>query len=67
MEIKIYAHASKDSNYDVGSKAGLKGDALRMFCHAGSEVELILDVNEISGLAKIIKVDGKAVLYPEEQ
>ena len=59
MRITAYAHASKESMYDKGEKAGLTGEALRMFAYALSEVKFDLEVDEKTGLAEIVSVDGK--------
>ena len=46
---------------DHGRKMGLTGEALRMFSFACYEVEFELEVNEMTGLATIIAVDGRMV------
>lgn len=57
MRITAYLHASRESMYDAGKKAGLTGEALDMFSWACHEIEVQLDVDE-RGLATIVCVDG---------
>jgi len=59
MKTDIYLNSTKESNYNKGKELGLKGKALDYFLHALCEVEITVDVNENTGEATIIKVDGK--------
>lgn len=61
MITKAWARTCSDSMWELGEKLGLSPDAIRMFRHAGCEVELTLDVDEKTGVAKIIAVDGRAL------
>jgi hypothetical protein len=56
----IYAHASKESVIEIGERLGLRGDALRMFAFAGTEVALELEV-AVDGSSRIVAVDGHYV------
>jgi hypothetical protein len=58
MTISLYFHASKESLYNAGEKAGLAGDALDMFVYF-NEIGIFVDVNPATGEAKIISVDGR--------
>lgn len=62
MEIKVYLHSSKDSMYEVGRKAGLTGEALDFFQFACYEVEMTLDVEEVTGKATIVAVGEQRLL-----
>ncbi len=61
MLIKAYVHGSKESMRDAGEQAGLSEKALGMFVFACSEIEVLLDVDEQTGKARIIKVDNRLV------
>lgn len=62
IKAKAYLHSSKEQMYDLGVKIGLKGKALDYFRCALYEVKFELEVNEETGEAKIIKVDGVGLL-----
>lgn len=59
MKITTYLHGSKEDNYDLGQRSGLKGKALDYFMYANYEVKVDLDVDEKTGKAKIVAVDGR--------
>jgi hypothetical protein len=59
MIIKTYLNSSKEDMYSKGVEHGLEDKALDKFMYALYEVEFDLEVNEETGEAKIIKVDGK--------
>lgn len=59
MKITMYLHSSKDSNYEVGQEAGLKGKALEKFAYCLYEVKFEVEVDEITGKYEILTVDGK--------
>ena len=61
MRATVYLHSSKETMHDIGARAGLQGDALAMFLHALTEVEVEIDVDEITGEATIVGVDGRAL------
>lgn len=44
---------------ELGEKHGITGEALEYFKFAGCEVKLTMDVNTLTGEAKIVAVDGK--------
>lgn len=56
-----YVHSSKESMTDLGVRLGLKGQALDYFKYACLEVRLGIEVNDETGDAVIISVDGKEV------
>ncbi len=64
--VVVYVHGSRDSMYEQGEELGLIGEALRMFSFAASELKLDLEVNEVTGEAEIVAVDGRA-LAPREK
>lgn len=47
--------------WEKGEEIGLSGDALQMFRHALDEVEMELEVNMTTGLARIVGVNGNPV------
>jgi hypothetical protein len=57
--IKTYLHGDKDTMYDVGRKHGLKEETLALFMCALYEVAFDLDVDEKTGRALIVAVDGR--------
>lgn len=59
--IDVYVHGGDEQMYDHGRGLGLTGEALSMFCHACDEIKVTLEVDEATGLAKIVKVDGRTV------
>lgn len=58
IEIKLYVHGSRESAYEVGEKAGLRDEALRMFMFAAGEHEMTYSVDTENGTASLIAVDG---------
>ena len=52
--ISMYLHGSKDSNWELGEKLGLNGEALSMFSHALSEVQVAAEVDE--NIGKVVPV-----------
>ena len=54
----MYLHGDKEENREIGKNLGIKGAALENFCHALYEVEFEVDVNEKTGDATILKVNG---------
>lgn len=62
MIVKVYVHGSDDSLWDKAVEMGLDYEATRMFSHACDEIELTLKVDESTGMAKVIKLDGRDVL-----
>ena len=61
MITTAYLHSSKDANYEKGQELGLSEKALKLFMFALYEVELEVDVNEETGEATILKVNGRNV------
>lgn len=64
MLITAYLHSSKESMLDRGAEAGLKGRALENFRYALYEVEFTLKVDEETGVAEIIEVNGRHLVLP---
>ena len=58
-EITIYLHGSKETMWNEGKKARLKGNALEYFKYACHEVKVVLKVDETTGEAEIFKVNDK--------
>lgn len=56
-----YVHCDKETMYNLGEKLGLTEKALGMFAYALTEVKLTLEVDTLTGLAKITQVDGRDV------
>lgn len=61
LKTKMFLHSDKDTNRDMGEKLGLSDEALGRFIYACYEVEVDLEVNEQTGEARIVAVDGRAV------
>ncbi len=61
MKLTAYIHATKESMRELGEKNGLKGQALDFFSYACCEVNVTLDVDELSGRAVIVEIDGRSV------
>lgn len=55
----IYVHSSRDSMWNKGEQLGLAGEALKLFSFVGCEVKLTIEVDETTGDAVIVAVDGK--------
>jgi len=60
-QVSIYLHSDQLSMNEKGKEIGLTGEALKMFEFACYEVLLVLEVNEETGEAKIVGVDGRKV------
>ncbi len=56
MEIKVYAHLSKEQMWDYGKEAGLTDEAVNHFMYL-NEVELVVSVDAENGAVCDIKVD----------
>lgn len=61
MIVTIYLHGDKESNANTAIKHGLNDEAARMFMYACYEVKVDLDVNPMTGEAKIVRVDNREV------
>ncbi|MCB7128626.1 MAG: hypothetical protein J3T61_03705 [Candidatus Brocadiales bacterium] len=59
MNIAIYLHSDKGTNREIGEKVGLVGEALEYFLYAGYEHEMLYEVDQRTGAAKLIGVDGR--------
>jgi hypothetical protein len=59
IQTDIYVHSSRDSMYEKGEKLGLTGEALKLFSYVGCEVKLTINVDEKTGDAVIVAVDGR--------
>lgn len=58
-QVSVYLHSDRMHMNAKGIELGLTGETLRMFEFACYEVLLVLEVNEETGEAKIIGVDGR--------
>lgn len=61
IRIVTYIHSDKDAMLDIGFKAGLRGEALRLFKYAATEVKIELLVDPTTGEAVIDRVDDRKV------
>lgn len=61
LKTQIYLYSDKNSNWELGEKLGLSGDALMCFRHALSEVEIEIEVDESTGLSTIIACNGRTL------
>ena len=61
MRITVYVHGSDDSCYDAGEKAGLQGEALKMFSYAAYEHKIEYEVDPETGDARPVKIDGREI------
>lgn len=61
MRITLYLHGSKESAYDAGYQAGLRDSALKMFMYAGTEHAIEYEVDQYTGEAKAVKIDGRDI------
>lgn len=59
--VDIYASADQDSNWNLGEKLGLTGEALSLFSFSGCEVKLTMELDAETGSTTIVAVDGRAV------
>ena len=60
MKITLYIHGSRESAYDAGQKAGLAGEALKLFSFAAYEHEIEYEV-DATGAATAVKIDGREI------
>jgi hypothetical protein len=60
MRATIYLHSNKESNWTLGEKLGLTGEALRLFMYACTEVAVEIEVSQ-DGSATIVAVDGRSL------
>lgn len=65
IKTKVYLHGYKESMRDLGSKIGLKGEALNEFQYGFNEVEFDIEVDELTGEYEIIAVDGRPLAKAE--
>lgn len=57
INIDLYLHSSKESNYERGKEAGLGEEALKEFMYTGYEEKLTYSVNTKTGKSTLIKVN----------
>ena len=62
VTVTVYLHGNDERMWNTGEQLGLTGEALGMFSHACDELELELEVDTSTGLAKVIKIDGRRVV-----
>lgn len=56
--VKVYAHRSKESNFEFIERLGLSETAEDNLKYLGYEIELIYDINIKTGEAKLVAADG---------
>jgi len=61
MKATTYLHSTKEQMYDLGLSLGLVGDALHHFMFALSEVKFEIDIDEKTGIARILLVNDRVV------
>lgn len=59
MIIKLYIHGSSEQAHDAGQLAGLSGKALQNFRYANVEHAIEYEVDEETGTAVPISLDGR--------
>lgn len=64
MLITAYLHSTKESMLETGRRHGLKPEALQDFMYALYEVEFTMEVDEETGNAEIIEVNGRHLVLP---
>ncbi len=64
IKTKMYLHSEKDTNYGDGGELGLQDKALDSFKYALYEVEFDVEINEETGHATIVKLNGRDVERP---
>lgn len=57
----IFVHTSKESNFELGERLGLTGEALENFKYACYEVKLSVLVDMETGDTEIVAVDDEAL------
>lgn len=61
----LYAHCSKETNWEKGKMLGLTGEALQLFVHF-EEVALEVEVAE-DGMVTVLACDGRPVQRETEE
>lgn len=64
IKTTMYAHGSKDSNWDRGESLGLSGNALREFSYSLYEVKFSVEVNRKTGHAMCTHVNDVKLVEP---
>ncbi len=59
--VDVYLHGDKDRMWEIGAGLGLEGEALMMFRHACTEVNIRLAVTMKTGTAEMVAVDGRDI------
>jgi len=59
--VKVYVYGNDDSLWDKGVEIGLSYEATKMFSHTCDEFELTLELDEKTGISKVIEIDGRKV------
>jgi ribosome modulation factor len=61
MKIVLFIHGSREKAFDAGEKAGLAGKALQMFSYTSNEHRIEYLVDEKTGVAIPITIDGREI------
>jgi len=67
MKIDLYTHSDKEPNRVAGEAAGLSGKALEYFLFAGYEHRMTYWVDEATGAAQLMAIDGHEVRFIPER
>ena len=63
--LTLYAHCSKETNWEKGETLGLTGEAIQLFVHF-EEIALDVEVAE-DGMVTILACDGRPVQREAQQ
>lgn len=55
---ELFLHADKEQNWELGTRLGLTGEALRAFCFACTELKVEFLANRQTGMIIILAIDG---------
>ena len=61
-DVTLYAHCSRETNWKIGGKIGLKDEALRLFVHF-DEIALTVSVAE-DGTVTVLACNGRRCVNP---
>ena len=62
VQAKIYLGTTKEENLHLAERLELSDEATQNFRYAFLEVECDIEVNKETGIAKLLKVDGKRLI-----
>lgn len=64
MREKMYAHRSKEANFEMADELGLSPEAKSNFVYALSEVEFGVEIDPVTGKVLIMSVNGERLVMP---